>query len=130
VGTFVIFCLSVCDFDALVEMLNFAYSVSLLMEFSAFIKLRITDDDLERPYRIPLGVVGCILFLIPSCGICLFLILVASKRTYIYVGILVLFGIFFHFLQKAGKHYHWWTYVEAPKKKRKGSINGALPNRV
>jgi amino acid transporter len=130
VGTFVICCLSVSDFDALVEMLNFAYSISLLMEFSAFVKLRITDDDLERPYRIPLGTVGCILFIIPSCCICLFLILVASKRTYIYVAILVLFGICFHFLQKAGKHYHWWTYVEAPKKKRKGSMNGATPNRV
>jgi amino acid transporter len=130
VGTFVIFCLSVCDFDALVEMLNFAYSVSLLMEFSAFIKLRITDDDLERPYRIPLGTVGCILFVIPPCCVCLFLILVASKRTYIYVTILALFGICFHFLQKAGKHYHWWTYVEAPKYKKKGSINCETSNSV
>ena len=39
VGTIIIFCLSVSDFDALVEMLNFAYSVSLLMEYTAFIKL-------------------------------------------------------------------------------------------
>jgi amino acid transporter len=45
VGTFVIFCLGVANFDALVEMLNFAYSIALLMEFSAFIKLRITDGD-------------------------------------------------------------------------------------
>jgi amino acid transporter len=47
VGTFVIFCLGVADFDALVEMLNFAYSISLLMEFAAFIKLRITASDGE-----------------------------------------------------------------------------------
>lgn len=45
VGTIVIFALGVANFDALVEMLNFAYSVSLLMEFAAFIKLRITDGD-------------------------------------------------------------------------------------
>lgn len=44
VGTFVIFAMSVADFDALVEMLNFAYSLSMLMEFSAFVKLRMTDD--------------------------------------------------------------------------------------
>ena len=37
--------MQVFDFDALVEMLNFAYSLSLIMEFAAFIKLRITDDD-------------------------------------------------------------------------------------
>ena len=45
VGTMVIILLSVADFDQLVEMLNFAYAVSLLMEFAAFIKLRMTDDD-------------------------------------------------------------------------------------
>jgi amino acid transporter len=39
VGTFVIFCLGVVDFELLVEMLNFAYSVSLLMEFAAFVNL-------------------------------------------------------------------------------------------
>jgi amino acid transporter len=44
-GTLVIFALGVADFDSLVEMLNFAYSLSLLMEFAAFIKLRITDED-------------------------------------------------------------------------------------
>lgn len=44
-GTAVIIVLSMASFDAIVEMLNFAYSLSLLMEFAAFIKLRITDDD-------------------------------------------------------------------------------------
>jgi amino acid transporter len=130
VGTLVIICLSVSDFDALVEMLNFAYSVSLLMEYVAFVKLRITDDDLERPYRIPFGTVGCILFLLPPCCICLFLIVVASKRTYVYVFILILFGICFQFLQKAGKHYHWWAYAEAPKYTRKGNMKAEMSNRV
>lgn len=45
VGTLVIILMSVADFDELVEMLNFAYSLSLLMELAAFIKLRITDGD-------------------------------------------------------------------------------------
>ena len=45
VGTLVIVLMSVADFDELVEMLNFAYSFSYLMEFAAFIKLRITDGD-------------------------------------------------------------------------------------
>ena len=45
VGTLVIVLMSVADFDQLVEMLNFAYSFSYLMEFAAFVKLRITDGD-------------------------------------------------------------------------------------
>jgi len=42
IGTLVIVSMSVADFSALVEMLNFAYSLSLLMEYAAFIKLRIS----------------------------------------------------------------------------------------
>ena len=44
-GTLIIVLMSVADFSALVEMLNFAYSISLLIEFAAFIKLRISHDD-------------------------------------------------------------------------------------
>lgn len=117
VGTFVIFCLGVADFDALVEMLNFAYSISLLMEFAAFIKLRIADNDVIRPYRIPLNTLGCILFITPSCLICLFVMASATKTTFVYFVVLLSFGISFHFLQKLGKHYNWFEYAVAPPKK-------------
>jgi amino acid transporter len=151
VGTFVIFALGIADFDALVEMLNFAYSISLLMEFSAFIKLRITDSDgkwklykhilydyglnsrltalvmlmlplffdftVIRPYRVPFNTFGCVLFITPSCLICLFVMASATKTTYIYFVALLSFGVVFHFLQKMAKHYHWWEYAVAPPKK-------------
>jgi amino acid transporter len=41
-GTFFVILMSVADFAALVEMLNFAYSLALLIEFAAFIKLRVS----------------------------------------------------------------------------------------
>jgi amino acid transporter len=44
-GTFFVIAMSVADFAALVEMLNFAYSLALLIEFAAFIKLRISHAD-------------------------------------------------------------------------------------
>jgi amino acid transporter len=46
-NTFVIIAISVAEFEELVEMLNFAYSLSYLMEFAAFVKLRYTHDDGE-----------------------------------------------------------------------------------
>jgi L-asparagine transporter-like permease len=151
VGTFVIFCLGVAEFDALVEMLNFAYAIALLMEFAAFIKLRITDSDgkystqtillvlskcncsshifrlilfafiVERPFRIPFNTLGCCLFIAPACAICLFVMVSASKVTYIYFVILVTFGLVFHFIQKMAKHYNLWEYAEAPPKKTRRS---------
>ena len=44
-NTFVIILMSVADFEQLVEMLNFAYSLAFLMEFTAFVKLRIDEPD-------------------------------------------------------------------------------------
>jgi amino acid transporter len=44
-NTLVIILMSVADFEQLVEMLNFAYSFSLLMELTAFIKLRIEEPE-------------------------------------------------------------------------------------
>lgn len=120
-GTMIILCLSVADFDALVEMLNFAYSVSLLMEFAALIKFRLDeeeDDEKTEGFRLPFGTFGCILFVTPPCCICVFIMITASKVTYIYVTALVAFGLGFHWLQKTAKHYSWWEYAEAPKPKR------------
>lgn len=44
-NTLVIVLMSVANFEQLVEMLNFAFSLALLMEFAAFIKLRIDEPD-------------------------------------------------------------------------------------
>ena len=46
-GTAVIVVMSAADFSTLVEILNFNYSIALLMEYAAFIKLRVSRDDGE-----------------------------------------------------------------------------------
>lgn len=145
IGTLVIFLMSVADFDQLVEMLNFAYALSFLMEFSAFVKLRITDGDgkyvyrvlwvtiangiltacrpveVERPFRIPLNTFGCVCLVTPACAFLIYLMLIASRMTYVYCGALCCFGLCFHGFQKVAKHYHWVDYAEAPKRNNKRS---------
>jgi amino acid transporter len=44
-GAAVIVAMSVADFETLVELVNFNYAVSLVMEFAAFIKLRIAKPN-------------------------------------------------------------------------------------
>lgn len=117
-GIAVIIAMGVANFDQLVEMLNFAYSISMLLEFAAFIKLRITDADVERPFKLPFNTFGCILFVVPPTLICCFLLISASKMTYVYFSILSLFGLAFVFLQKFAKHYGWVEYAEAPPPRR------------
>ncbi len=49
---------SLLSFKKLVVINVLIYTVSLLLEFAALIRLRITRPDLERPFRIPGGKVG------------------------------------------------------------------------
>lgn len=56
-------------FTEIVEILNFLYCFSQLIEFGAFIKLRISRPDLHRPFRIPINTVGCCIMLIPPLSL-------------------------------------------------------------
>ncbi|KAL0422517.1 UNVERIFIED_CONTAM: putative polyamine transporter [Sesamum latifolium] len=56
-ATGVIF-LSWMSFQEILEFLNFLYAVGMLLEFAAFIRLRIKRPDLHRPYKIPLETFG------------------------------------------------------------------------
>jgi hypothetical protein len=44
-------CLSFFDFVSIVELLNAIYCLAELLEFAAFIALRVTAPNLPRPYR-------------------------------------------------------------------------------
>jgi amino acid transporter len=83
-GTAVIVVMGVSDLDQLIEMLNFNYAVALLLEYAAFFKLRISQPDLERPYRIPLNTFGCALFFFPAIAATLLLMSLATYTTYVF----------------------------------------------
>jgi amino acid transporter len=51
VGTLVIVVMGVSNLDTLIEMLNFSYALSLLLEYAAFIKLRISKPYGTSPPR-------------------------------------------------------------------------------
>jgi amino acid transporter len=83
-GTAVIVVLGASHLDQLIEMLNFNYSVSLLMEYCAFIKLRISRPDLHRPYRIPLNTFGCIIALLPTFFVTFIILGLATYTTLLF----------------------------------------------
>jgi amino acid transporter len=83
-GTAVIVVLGASHLDQLIEMLNFNYALSLLMEYCAFVKLRISRPDLERPYRIPLNTCGCIIALIPTFCVTFIILGLATYTTLLF----------------------------------------------
>eukprot|EP00977_Amphora_coffeiformis_P004873 scaffold1048_cov90-Amphora_coffeaeformis.AAC.6 len=50
-GATVIILMTLSDLEGLIEMLNFQYAISLMMEYCAFLKLRVSHADMHRPYR-------------------------------------------------------------------------------
>ena len=83
-GTMVIVTMAVSDLNSLIEMLNFNYGFALLFEYAAFFKLRISKSDLERPYKIPLGTIGCAFFFFPTVTSTIFVMSLATYDTYIF----------------------------------------------
>jgi amino acid transporter len=107
-GTIIIVAMGSAGLDKLIEMLNFNYSISLLMEFTAFIKLRISQPNLHRPWRIPFGTTGCILFFLPTYFFILLILALSNYESIIFSVCTNLFGIFIY-LWRNGLHRISWS---------------------
>lgn len=95
------------DFDQLIEMLNFNYAISLLMEYFAFIKLRLSRPNIERPYKIPLNTVGCVLLFSPSIIFTVLVLALANATTYVFATGVILVGlVIFWGKRDNSAHYH------------------------
>lgn len=109
-NTLVIVLFSCADFGQLLELLNSVYAISLLLEYAAFVKLRLFHKELERPYRIPVPDWAAVLIIIPpTLGI---FAIIATSNWYVYVfsAGAVLFGVFFFRLSAICKQRGWLTY--------------------
>ncbi|XP_022726063.1 probable polyamine transporter At3g19553 [Durio zibethinus] len=91
-ATGVIF-LSWMSFQEILEFLNFLYSIGMLLEFAAFIKLRIKKPDLHRPYRVPLHTFGVTMLCLPPALLLVLVMCLASVKTFIVSGIVIIIGI-------------------------------------
>ncbi|XP_051137333.1 probable polyamine transporter At1g31830 [Andrographis paniculata] len=72
--------LSWLSFAEIVAAANFLYSLGMILEFAAFVRLRVIAPFATRPYRIPVGTVGAALMCIPpTLFICVVLALSSIK---------------------------------------------------
>lgn len=72
--------LSWLSFQEIVAAENFLYCFGMILEFLAFVKLRIKHPAASRPYKIPVGTAGSILMCIPpTILICIVLVLSTVK---------------------------------------------------
>lgn len=88
--------LSWLSFEEIVAAENFLYCFGMLLEFIAFVVLRIKQPTVSRPYKIPLGTVGVILMCIPPTILICVVLALASAKVMIVSLIAVAIGLVMH----------------------------------
>ncbi|XP_039139329.1 probable polyamine transporter At3g19553 isoform X1 [Dioscorea cayenensis subsp. rotundata] len=110
-ATGVIF-LSWMSFQEIIEFLNFLYALGMLLEFAAFIQLRIKRPDLHRPYKVPVGTYGAIAICIPPALLLILVMCLASLRTFIVSGIIMLIGFVLYPAIQLMKNKQWVRFID------------------
>jgi len=98
--------LVIFDFDVLVEAAIFIKCFAWLFEFFAFVKLRYTEPDVERPFKVPGGMFGAWLITITKVLVILAVfITVVMEEYYICIGTLAFYVviIIWYYIRK----YQW-----------------------
>ncbi|KAF0887695.1 hypothetical protein E2562_002389 [Oryza meyeriana var. granulata] len=85
--------LSFMSFQEIIEFLNFLYGLGMLAVFAAFVKLRVKDPDLPRPYRIPVGAAGAAVMCVPPVALITTVMCLASVRTLVVSAAVAVAGV-------------------------------------
>lgn len=88
--------LSWMSFQEIVAAENFLYCFGMILEFIAFINLRMKHPTASRPYRIPLGTFGCVLMLIAPTVLIIIVLVLASFKVMVISLFAMLIGFILH----------------------------------
>ena len=69
------------SFQDLIELDMFLYAAALVLEFAALVWLRISQPEMERPYRVPFGLAGAVALSTPPIALCLLSIALSNQST-------------------------------------------------
>ncbi|KAM7474736.1 hypothetical protein LguiB_021979 [Lonicera macranthoides] len=123
-ATGVIF-LSWMSFQEILEFLNFLYSIGMLVEFAAFIKLRIKKPDLHRPYKVPLQTFGATMLCVPPTLLLVLVMCLASLKTFLVSGAVVFMGFILYPTIIYAKEKSWVRFsTEQPQGPNENDIEG------
>lgn len=98
------------SFQEILEFLNFLYSVGMLFEFAAFIKLRIKKPDLHRPYKVPVKTFGATMLCLPPVLLLVLVMCLASLKTYLVSGGVIVLGFFLYPAIVHAKERNWTKF--------------------
>ncbi|XP_072987668.1 polyamine transporter PUT1-like [Typha latifolia] len=75
--------LSWMSFQEIVAAESFLYCFGMILEFVTFIILRVKYPQASRPFKVPLGTIGCILMLVPAAAFVAVILALSSLKVVI-----------------------------------------------
>lgn len=99
------------SFQEILEFLNFLYSIGMLLELAAFVKLRIKKPDLHRPYRVPLQTFGATMLCLPPALLLVLVMSLASLRTFLVSGFIIAVGFLLYPTLLLAKSRRWAKFI-------------------
>jgi amino acid transporter len=93
-------CVLMCgSFEAVLQANMVTYNLTLMLEFGACIKLRRTEPNLMRPYRIPCGIWGLYLLFAPPVILSVLLMCLCEWLTLAITALVLLAGVAYYLVQ-------------------------------
>ena len=102
--------LSWMSFQEILEFLNFLYAIGMLLEFAAFIRLRLKKPDLHRPYKVPLRTFGVVMLCLPPALMLVLVMCLASLRTFFVSGAVIVVGFVLYPILVQAKNREWMLF--------------------
>ncbi|KAJ4978265.1 hypothetical protein NE237_009045 [Protea cynaroides] len=90
--------ISFASFSDIISSANFLYSMSMLLEFAAFIWLRKKYPKLDRPYKVPMGIPGLVAMCLIPTGFLVVVMVIGTKMVYVISAAFTVAGIISYFV--------------------------------
>ena len=105
------------SFEDTIAAENFLYCFGMVLEFIAFVRLRIKYPAASRPYKIPLGTIGSILMCIPPTMVICVMVVLSPLKVKVVSLIAFIFGLLL------------WPFLRCAERKKwlKFSVSSHLP---
>ncbi|KVH95115.1 probable polyamine transporter At1g31830 isoform X1 [Cynara cardunculus var. scolymus] len=99
--------LSWLSFQEIVAAENFLYCFGMILEFIAFVRLRMKYPAASRPYKIPVGTVGSVLLCVPPTILICVVLALSSLKVMIVSVIAIVIGLVLHPFLKHVEKKRW-----------------------
>ncbi|KAF9624931.1 hypothetical protein IFM89_015651 [Coptis chinensis] len=107
--------LSWLSFQDIVAAENFLYCFGMILEFIAFVRLRMKYPATARPYKIPVGTVGAILMCIPPTILIGVVLALCSLKVFLVSLGAILIGLVLYPCLKQAEKRQWLRFSVNPK---------------